>query len=73
MRIKTAIIGAAGYTGGELLRLLVHHPACELVYVHSNSQKGKKIVEVHPDLIGDSDLVFTDQVQTEGIDYRFPR
>ena len=71
MRIKTAIIGAAGYTGGELLRLLVHHPACELVYVHSNSQKGKKIVEVHPDLIGDSDLVFTDQVQTEGIEAVF--
>ena len=71
MRIKTAIIGAAGYTGGELLRLLVHHPACELVYVHSNSQKGKKIVEVHPDLIGDSDLVFTDQVQTEGIEAIF--
>jgi N-acetyl-gamma-glutamyl-phosphate reductase len=70
-RIKTAIIGAAGYTGGELLRLLVHHPACELVYVHSNSQKGKKVAEVHPDLIGDSELVFTDEVQTEGIEAVF--
>lgn len=70
-KIKTAIIGAAGYTGGELLRLLVHHPACELVYVHSNSQKGKKVSEVHPDLIGDCELTFTDEVSTEGIDAVF--
>ena len=70
-RIKTAIIGAAGYTGGELLRLMVHHPACELMYVHSNSQKGKKVTEVHPDLIGDSKLVFTDEVRTEGIEAVF--
>lgn len=64
-KIKTAVIGAAGYTGGELLRILVHHPACELVCVHSNSQKGKKVSEVHPDLIGDCDLVFTDVVPAE--------
>lgn len=70
-KIKTAIIGAAGYTGGELLRLLLHHPACELVYVHSNSQKGKKVTEVHPDLIGETDLIFTDIVQTEGIEALF--
>lgn len=70
-KIKTAVIGAAGYTGGELLRILVHHPACELACVHSNSQKGKKVSEVHPDLIGDCDLVFTDQVPNEGIDAVF--
>ncbi|MBD8490966.1 N-acetyl-gamma-glutamyl-phosphate reductase [Echinicola sp. CAU 1574] len=70
-KIKTAIIGAAGYTGGELLRILINHPNCELVYIHSNSQKGKKIDEVHPDLIGDSDLVFTDEVKTEGLDAVF--
>jgi N-acetyl-gamma-glutamyl-phosphate reductase len=70
-KIKTAIIGAAGYTGGELLRLLVHHPACELAYVHSNSQKGKRVDLVHADLIGDTDLVFTDQVITAGIDAVF--
>ena len=70
-KIKTAVIGAAGYTGGELLRILVHHPACDLVYVHSNSQKGKRVAEVHPDLIGDSDLIFTDQVSTDGIDAVF--
>ena len=70
-KIKTAIIGAAGYTGGELLRLLVHHPACDLVYVHSNSQKGKKVTDAHPDLIGDTDLVFTDKVKIDGIEAVF--
>lgn len=64
-KIKTAVIGAAGYTGGELLRILVHHPAVELVCVHSNSQKGKKVIEMHPDLIGDCDLMFTDKVPSE--------
>lgn len=64
-KIKTAVIGAAGYTGGELLRILVRHPAVELVCVHSNSQKGKKVIESHPDLIGDCDLVFTDEVPSE--------
>jgi N-acetyl-gamma-glutamyl-phosphate reductase len=70
-KIKTAVIGAAGYTGGELLRLLVHHPDCELVCVHSNSQKGKKVSEVHPDLIGDCDLEFTDEVPSKGIEAVF--
>lgn len=70
-KIKTAVIGAAGYTGGELLRILVHHPDCELVSVHSNSQKGKKVSDVHPDLIGDCDLIFTDQVPTEDIEAVF--
>lgn len=70
-KIKTAIIGAAGYTGGELIRLLLNHPFCELVYIHSNSQNGKKLEEVHPDLLGESDLVFTDQVKVEGIDAVF--
>lgn len=69
--IKTAIIGAAGYTGGELIRLLVHHPNCELVYIHSNSQVGKHVSEVHPDLIGDCDLYFTDQVENSGLDAVF--
>ncbi|RPA69606.1 N-acetyl-gamma-glutamyl-phosphate reductase [Cyclobacteriaceae bacterium YHN15] len=70
-KIKTAVIGAAGYTGGELIRVLLNHPDCDLVYVHSNSQKNKKITEVHPDLLGDTDLLFTDIVKTEGIDAVF--
>nr|WP_262918409.1 N-acetyl-gamma-glutamyl-phosphate reductase [Belliella filtrata] len=71
MKIKVAIIGGAGYTGGELLRLLVNHPEVELVYVHSNSQKGKAVSSLHPDLLGDTDLVFTDEVDTNGIDAVF--
>jgi N-acetyl-gamma-glutamyl-phosphate reductase len=70
-KVKTAIIGAAGYTGGELLRLLVHHPACELVCLHSSSQKGKKIAEIHPDLLGDCDLYFTDHLSTDSLDVVF--
>jgi len=70
-KLKTAIIGAAGYTGAELIRLLVHHPACELVCLHSNSQKGIRVDQVHRDLLGDCDLLFTDQVPTTGLDAVF--
>ncbi|SHM72469.1 N-acetyl-gamma-glutamyl-phosphate reductase [Cyclobacterium lianum] len=70
-KIKTAVVGAAGYTGGELLRLLVHHPQIELAWIHSNSQKDKRLEEVHPDLIGESQLNFTDQIETAGLDLVF--
>jgi N-acetyl-gamma-glutamyl-phosphate reductase len=70
-KINAAVIGAAGYTGGELLRLLVHHPNVTIQYIHSNSQKGKKLEEVHPDLIGETDLSFTDEISTVGLDVVF--
>ena len=70
-KVKTAVIGAAGYTGGELVRLLVHHPACELVCLHSKSQKGKRVDQLHRDLVGDCDLVFTDIVPISGLDAVF--
>ncbi|WP_339902581.1 N-acetyl-gamma-glutamyl-phosphate reductase [uncultured Cyclobacterium sp.] len=69
--IKTAVVGAAGYTGGELLRLLVHHPNVDLLWIHSNSQKGKKLEEVHPDLIGDASLSFTDEIDPNNLDLVF--
>jgi N-acetyl-gamma-glutamyl-phosphate reductase len=69
--IKTGIVGAAGYTGGELIRLLIHHPQVSLQWIHSNSQQGKPLEAVHPDLIGDSDLVFTQRVDTSGLDLVF--
>lgn len=61
---KAGIIGAAGYTGGELIRLLLHHPQVELAWVHSNSQVGKPVSDTHDDLVGDTDLVFTKELDT---------
>jgi N-acetyl-gamma-glutamyl-phosphate reductase len=51
--LRVGIVGGAGYTGGELLRLLLHHPAVNIVFVHSSSSAGKAISDVHHDLLGD--------------------
>lgn len=64
-KIKAGIIGGAGYTGGELIRLLLGHPLVELVFVHSRSNAGKAISIIHDDLEGQCALHFTDQVQQE--------
>lgn len=63
--IKIGIIGGAGYTGGELLRILIHHPQVEIVFVHSNSQAGKPVYHTHTDLLGDTNLVFSEKYHTE--------
>ncbi len=60
MKIKAGIIGGAGYTGGEAIRILLWHPSVELTYVHSNSNGGKVLSAVHTDLEGDTQLTFTD-------------
>ncbi len=67
---KAGIIGGGGYTAGELLRLLVHHPGVEIDYVYSRSQAGKPITSVHDDLIGDTDLLFQDTFH-EAVDVLF--
>lgn len=64
-KIKVGIVGGAGYTGGELLRILINHPHTEITFVHSNSNNGNKIYEVHTDLIGETDLVFTNHLSQE--------
>ncbi|PST84926.1 N-acetyl-gamma-glutamyl-phosphate reductase [Pedobacter yulinensis] len=64
-KIKVGIVGGAGYTGGELLRILVHHPKVDITFVHSNSNAGNPVYDVHTDLLGDTDLVFTDQLSDE--------
>lgn len=64
-KIKAGIIGGAGYTGGELIRLLLAHPAVEIIFVHSRSNAGRPIAVIHDDLEGLSDLHFTDQVQQQ--------
>jgi len=56
--IRVGIIGGAGYTGGELIRLLLYHPQVELVFVQSRSQAGKNLSDVHEDLLGETDLKF---------------
>jgi len=57
--IKAGIIGGAGYTGGELIRLLINHPAAEIVFVHSKSNAGNPLHKIHGDLLGETDLHFT--------------
>ncbi|CAN5450826.1 N-acetyl-gamma-glutamyl-phosphate reductase [soil metagenome] len=69
-RIKAGIVGGAGYTGGETVRLLLNHPAVELVFVQSRSQAGKFLYESHGDLIGDSELKFTPSLD-EPVDVLF--
>jgi N-acetyl-gamma-glutamyl-phosphate reductase len=62
---KVGIIGGAGYTAGELLRLLLHHPAVDIAFVHSESQAGKALWEVHGDLLGETDLFFTNEINPD--------
>ncbi len=69
--IKTGIIGGAGYTAGELLRLLINHPKVEITFVNSSSNAGKPVSAVHSGLLGETDLVFTDQTLLEEIDVLF--
>lgn len=64
MAIRAGIVGGAGYTGGELIRLLIHHPEVRLTFVHSRSSAGKPVAEIHPDLLGELDLVFTDAIDS---------
>jgi N-acetyl-gamma-glutamyl-phosphate reductase len=59
--IRVGIAGAAGYTGGELIRLLLRHPHVRIAWAHSHSQAGKPVSQTHDDLLGITDLVFTDQ------------
>ena len=70
MKVKAGIIGGAGYTGGEMLRLLINHPDVDIVFVHSNSNGGNLISDVHTDLLGDTDLRFTAELSF-GIDVLF--
>ena len=69
--IKVGIIGGAGYTAGELLRLLVNHPDVEIVFVNSASNAGNRVADVHSGLLGDTELVFTDELPLPEIDCLF--
>ena len=64
MKIKAGIIGGAGSTGGETLRLLLLHPNAEVIFVQSKSQAGKPVISIHKDCLGLTDLKFTDRLST---------
>ena len=69
--IKVGIIGGAGYTAGELLRILVNHPEVEIVFVHSTSNAGNYLWEVHGGLFGDTQLRFSDSCDLSAVDVLF--
>lgn len=69
--IKVGIIGGAGYTAGELIRILLNHPFTEIGFVQSTSNAGNAISDVHTDLLGESDIVFTHKMPFEEVDVIF--
>lgn len=69
--IKIGILGGAGYTGGELIRLLLNHPQAEIVFVNSESNAGNLLTDVHEGLYGDSDMRFTREMPLEKVDVVF--
>ncbi len=69
--IKVGILGAAGYTGGELIRLLTNHPEVEIVFANSESNAGNKVYDVHEGLLGDTELTFTDEMPFDKVDVVF--
>ena len=64
-KIKIGIIGGAGYTGGELLRVLLRHPNAQISFVHSTSNAGELLSKVHTDLIGETDLKFASELNQD--------
>ena len=70
-KIRVGIIGAAGYTAGELLRILINHPATEIAFAQSSSNAGSPIWQVHHDLVGETDLVFCADIEAETTDVVF--
>lgn len=70
-KIKVGIFGAAGYTGGELIRLLANHPQAEIVFANSESNAGNLVADVHEGLCGDTDLKFTNDMPFNKVDVVF--
>ena len=69
--VKVGILGAAGYTGGELIRLLLNHPEAEIVFANSGSNAGNKVADVHGGLLGETDMEFTDAMPFDEVDVVF--
>lgn len=69
--VNVGILGAAGYTGGELIRVLLGHPQAQIVFANSESNAGNPVCEVHEGLIGETDLCFTDKMPFDKVDVLF--
>lgn len=69
--IKVGIIGGAGYTAGELIRILINHPDAEIKFIHSSSNAGNPISDVHQGLLGETDLYFTSKMTFDEVDVVF--
>ena len=69
--VKVGILGAAGYTGGELIRLLINHPDVEIVFANSESNAGNKVYDVHEGLIGETELAFSSEMPFDKVDVVF--
>jgi N-acetyl-gamma-glutamyl-phosphate reductase len=63
--VRAGIIGGAGYTGGEMIRLLINHPGVEIKFIHSKSNAGKPVASIHEDLAGDTELAFDAEWHSE--------
>jgi N-acetyl-gamma-glutamyl-phosphate reductase len=68
---KVGILGAAGYTGGELIRLLLFHPEAQIAFAHSESNAGNLVSDIHEGLTGDTDLRFTNELRFDQADVLF--
>ena len=62
-KIKVGIVGGSGYTGGELIRLLINHPNVDISFINSKTYTGKKVVDIHKDLIGELEMKFIDKIK----------
>ena len=69
--IKIGILGSAGYTGGELIRVLLNHPEAQIVFANSESNAGNLVADVHEGLYGDTDMRFTDEMPFDDVDVVF--
>ncbi len=69
--VRVGILGAAGYTGGELIRLLINHPQAEIVFANSESNAGNLICDVHEGLMGETDMRFTAEMPFDEVDVVF--
>lgn len=69
--VRVGILGAAGYTGGELIRLLLNHPEADIVFANSESNAGNPVADVHEGLYGDTELCFTSEMPFDSVDVVF--